>query len=60
MKKLTDYEINEALNCLCELSNRITNDYLHIGNVLTTELKAIDSKIAKLYKELEKRQLLNN
>lgn len=60
MKNLSNYEINEALNCLCELSDRIKYDYLHVSNVMATELKYIDSKIAKLYKELEKRQTLNN
>ena len=56
MKKLSNYEINEALNCLYEVLNRMEHDYFHINNVINHEIKAIEKKIAKLYKELEKRE----
>ncbi len=58
MKNLSNYEINEALNCLCELSNRIS-DYSHVSMALKDELKVIDDKINKLYKELENRAVKN-
>lgn len=55
LKKLSDSELSELLNCLCELQNRIA-DYSHIEKYIDNTFKAsLDNQIQSAYKEENER-----
>jgi hypothetical protein len=57
MKKLSNYELNEALNALCSAYNTLNSQFSHVNHAYKPILKQLEAKIEALYKELDKREM---
>ena len=57
MKKLSDNELNEALDALHIAYNTLIIEYKHVNHAYKPILKQLEAKIEALNRELDKREM---
>jgi hypothetical protein len=57
MKKLSDNELNEALDALHIAYIILSSDYRHVNHAYKPIIKQLEAKIEALNKELDKREI---
>jgi len=56
LTKLSDNDLSELTDCLCQLRNRIS-DFRHVSDFISPKLiKELDKGISECYTEYEKRE----